>query len=267
MLRQFLPIAVLLIAAPAFALTPPEKSALAAAVTNPGRTPANVARDNYRHPAQTLAFFGVTPTQSVIEITPSGGWYTEILAPYLAAHGSYTAAGPDPKSSPGAAASVVKFNEKLAADPKLYGKVKIAEFTKTGLNTPAGTADVVLTFRNIHNMYIGGFAPAAFAAFYTALKPGGTLGIVEHRLPESMPDAMQDNSGYMKTSTVVKLAEAAGFKLAAKSEINANPKDTHDHPKGVWTLPPTYELGDTDKAKYAAIGESDRMTLRFVKPK
>jgi predicted methyltransferase len=267
MLRNIMPLAAILLAFPAAALTPAQTTALQAAITNPARTPANVARDNYRHPGQTLAFFGITPDMTVIEVTPSAGWYTEILATYLAAKGSYYAAGPDPKSGERAAAAVAKFDAKLAADPKMYGKVKVAQFTKAGLNTPPGTADAVLTFRNIHNWYMGGFAPQAFAAFYTALKPGGTLGVVEHRLPESMPDAMQDKSGYMKMSTVVKLAEAAGFKLVGQSDINANPKDTHDWPKGVWTLPPNYAEGDTDKAKYTAIGESDRMTLKFVKPK
>ena len=267
MTRSYLTLALAALIAVPVVAAPAVDPALTAAIDGPQRSAANKARDAYRHPAETLTFFGLKSDQTVIEISPSAGWYTEILAPYLAAKGIYYAAGADPKSSERAAAAVAKFNAKLATDPKAYGKVKVAEFTKTGLNTPAGTADMVLTFRNIHNMYMGGFAPQAFAAFYAALKPGGTLGVVEHQLPESMPDAMQEKSGYMKQSTVVKLAEAAGFKLVATSNINANPKDTHDYPKGVWTLPPNYAEGETDKAKYAAIGESDRMTLKFVKPK
>ena len=131
---------------------------------------------------------------------------------------------------------------------------------------PAGSADMVVTFRNVHNWSMDGFAPEAFKAFYAALKPGGVLGVEEHRLPEAMPTALQDTSGYMKVSTVRRLAEAAGFRFVAASEINANPRDTHDYPKGVWTLPPTYDQGDKDRARYTAIGESDRMTLKFVKP-
>ena len=212
-----------------------------------------------------LAFFGVKPTMTVVEISPSGGWYTEILAPYLA-KGTYYAAASNPATEGGAKA-VAKFKAKLDADPATYGKVKVSVFGKGAYDiAPAGTADMVLTFRNIHNMYIGGFAPDAFKAFYAALKPGGVLGIEEHRLPEGRDDAMQMKSGYMKVSTVKKLAADAGFKFVAASEVNANPKDTADYPDGVWTLPPTYQLGDKDRAKYAAIGESDRMTLKFVKP-
>jgi len=270
MARPFLPLAIpvlaALLAAPALAAAA-VNAPLANAVANPARTPTFVTRDQFRHPYDTLNFFGVAPDDTVIEISPSAGWYTEILAPYLAAKGTYYAAGSDPKSGENAAAAVAKFNKKLAANPAMYGKVKVTEFSKAGLNAPAGSADFVLSFRNVHNWYIGGFAPQAFAAFFAALKPGGTLGIVEHHLPESAPDAMQEKSGYMKQSTVVKLAEAAGFKLVATSKINANPKDTHDYPKGVWTLPPNYAEGDSDKAKYTAIGESDRMTLKFVKPK
>ena len=229
------------------------------------RSDANKARDAYRHPAQTLAFLGVKPTMTVVEIWPSGGWYTEILAPYLKDGGQlYGALGysTDPAKTAKLAAT---FKAKFASVPG-GDKVKLTAFGKDGYTiAPAGTADAVLTFRNVHNWYIDGFAPQAFAAFNKALKPGGILGIEEHRLPENMPDAAQKNSGYMKRSTVVKLATDAGFKLVGESNVNANPKDTHDYPKGVWTLPPNYAEGDKDRAKYAAIGESDRMTLKFVK--
>jgi predicted methyltransferase len=257
-----------LVASPALA-APAVDPGLAAAIAGPQRSEANKARDQYRHPAETLTFFGVKPTMTVVEIWPSGGWYTEILAPWLRPAGTYYAAHVNPAASDRSKDAVTKFMGKLAADPAVYGKVKVTAIGKDLYDqaAPAGSADAVLTFRNVHNWYIGGFAPEMFKAFYAMLKPGGTLGVVEHRLPESMPDSMQDKSGYMKMSTVVKLAEAAGFKLVAQSDINANPKDTHDYPKGVWTLPPNYAEGDTDRAKYAAIGESDRMTLKFVKPK
>ena len=240
--------------------------ALTAVVAGPQRSDANRARDQYRHPVETLTFFGLKPTMTVVELSPQAGWYTEILAPYLRDHGHFIAAGSDP-SSEGGAKAVAKFKAKLDADPASYRNVTVTSFAKghDAIAAP-GSADMVVTFRNIHNWYIGGFAPEAFAAFYTALKPGGVLGIEEHRLPETMPDAMQDSSGYMKVSTVKRLAAAAGFRFVAASDVNANPKDTHDYPKGVWTLPPSYDEGDHDRAKYAAIGESDRITLKFVKP-
>ncbi len=249
------------LAAPQFA-----EADLGAVLQGPQRSAENRARDVYRHPVETLTFFGLRPTMTVVEITPSGGWYTEILAPFLRDRGHYIAAGSFPGSENGAKA-VAKFKAKLDADPGSYANVTVTSFGKDHYDiAPAGSADMVVTFRNIHNFFIGGYAPEAFQAFYAALKPGGVLGIEEHRLPESAPDAMQDKSGYMKVSTVRHLAEAAGFKFVAASQVNANPKDTHDYPKGVWTLPPTYQEGDTDRARYAAIGESDRMTLKFVKP-
>ncbi len=234
--------------------------ALTAAVAAPTRTPANLARDQYRHPAETLAFFGVKPGDTVIEVQPGGGWYTEILAPYLKAKGAYILA-----QAPGKGRDTLA--EKLATDAATYGKVKW-----TGLpidDVAPGSADVILTFRNVHNFIMRGGTAAddTFASFFKALKPGGTLGVVDHRLAEGRDSALEKSSGYLKKSTVVALAEKAGFKLAGESEVNANPKDTADWEKGVWTLPPTYRNGEVDKAKYAAIGESDRMTLKFVKPK
>ena len=255
-------IAVLLIAAAAPALA---ATAYDTILGGAWRSGADKARDQYRHPAATLAFFGLKPEMTVVEIWPSGGWYTQILAPYLKDRGQLygaSAALADPAKAPRVPAS---FKAKFADVPG-GAKVRLTPFDKGHYAiAPAGSADAVLTFRNVHNWYIDGWAPQAFAAFAKALKPGGTLGIEEHRLPETMPDAMQKTSGYMKRSTVVKLAEGAGFRLVGESEVNANPKDTHDYPKGVWTLPPTFTEGDKDRAKYAAIGESDRMTLRFVK--
>lgn len=239
-----------------------ESAALRSAIAAPTRTPANAARDASRHPAETLTFFGVRPTDTVVELWPGGGWYTEILGPYLASGGALHVVPP-----------AGRYDERIRAKVTgnaIYSKVQVATFV-AGQPTAigAGTADVVLTFRNVHS-WLDGDAPiaeAVFAEAFRVLKPGGTLGVVEHRLPESADDARQLKSGYVKTSTVKRLAEAAGFKLEASSEVNANPKDTTDHPEGVWTLPPSYRLGDKDRAKYAAIGESDRMTLKFVKPR
>lgn len=239
---------------------PAVSDAIKAAVAAPSRSAKNTPRDVYRHPAETLAFFGVTPTQTVVEYSPSGGWYTEVLAPLLKDKGTLYGAQSPGKYLDG-------FKAKLAADPAVYGKVKVVEWPDSAGTIPNGSVDTVLTFRNVHNMVMGGTAEASFKAFYAILKPGGVLGIEDHRLPEDRDAAAEKTSGYLKVSTVKKLAEQAGFKLAGSSEINANPKDTADWEKGVWTLPPSLANGETDKAKYQAIGESDRMTLKFVKPK
>ncbi len=249
------------------AAAPAVPPALAAALKAANRTPANLARDRYRNPGPTLAFFGVKPTDTVVEIWPGGGWYTEILAPYLAGRGNYYAAVP-------AGRGTERFGQFVATKPDAYGKVKIATFpvlAQGGTPVPPGSADVVLTFRNVHN-WMGSesgqsIAPEAFKQIFAMLKPGGTLGVVDHRLPESADVAREKSSGYLKTSTVRRLAEQAGFRFAGASEVNANPKDTADWPDGVWTLPPTLRKGDVDRAKYLAIGESDRMTLKFVKPR
>jgi predicted methyltransferase len=241
------------------------EAAIAKAVADPRRKPENSVRDRYRHPVETLSFFGVGPDSTVVEIWPSGGWYAEILGPLLRDHGHYIAAA-QPEGKYRIATETL-----LASDPARFGRPVITSFAagKPSAIAPAGTADTVLTFRNVHNMMMtgDGAAEQAFRDFYAALKPGGVLGVVEHRLPEDKDSALEKTSGYVKKSTVMKLAEAAGFRLAGESEINANPKDTHDWPKGVWTLPPTLTNGAVDRDKYIAIGESDRMTLKFVKPK
>lgn len=232
------------------------------------RSEANRARDQYRHPKETLLFFGVRPDMTVVEITPGAGWYTEVLAPLLKDKGRYIAAHNNPQGSQGAQRQRASFLEKVG-NQEVYGRPAVTSFGRgiEGNLAAPGSADMVLTFRNVHNWMGAGFSDAAFKAFYTALKPGGVLGVVEHRLPEDRPDSEEARrSGYVKQSEVIRMAEAAGFKLVGSSEVNANPKDTADHPKGVWTLPPNFALGDTDRAKYAAIGESDRMTLKFVKP-
>ncbi|WP_346839572.1 methyltransferase [Microbulbifer sp. SAOS-129_SWC] len=233
------------------------------------REKANAARDQYRHPAQTLEFMGIRPDMSVVEIWPGGGWYTEILAPYLRDKGTFYAAHfPADTQSDYYRKSRQRFEKKLAADQADYGKVKLTEFDPAGGSeiAPAASADAVLTFRNVHNWMSSGNEENAFKQFYAALKPGGVLGVVEHRAKPGTSREDMIKSGYVSQDYLIALAEKAGFKLEKTSEINANPKDTAKHPKGVWTLPPTLALGDEDKGKYQAIGESDRMTLLFSKP-
>ena len=232
------------------------------------RTPAYKTRDSHRHPVETLNFFGIKDNMTVIEIFPGGGWYTEILAPYLKDNGSFYAANNNPDSkSEYARKSAARFKAKMDSND-VYSKVNISVLeapAKTEIAAP-GSADMVLTFRNIHNWMKGGYADDVFAAMYKALKPGGILGVVEHR---GKPDSQQDpkaRSGYVNQPHAIQLAEKAGFQFVASAEINANPKDTKDHPKGVWTLPPTLAMQDTNRDKYLAIGESDRFTLKFIKP-
>jgi predicted methyltransferase len=239
------------------ALAAPD-AGIAAAVAAPTRTPANVARDKYRHPVETLNFFGVKPGQTVVEYSPAGGWYTEILAPLLKDKGTFYAA-----QSAGRGYDALK--AKLDTDVTTYGKVKLVGWPETGI--APGSIDTLVTFRNIHNMVMNGTEEASFKAFFTMLKPGGTLGIVDHRLPEGRDTALEKKSGYLKVSTVKRLAQQAGFVFEAASEVNANPKDKADYPDGVWTLPPVLAKKDVDRETYVAIGESDRMTLRFRKPK
>lgn len=245
-------------------------AALAKAVADPRRSPENRLRDRYRHPIQTLSFFGVRPTDTVVEIWPSAGWYTEILAPYLSSGGGKLIAAALDQQMDG----ITKLK---AAHPALYGNVATAlfpAFEDPSRAVPDGTADIVLTFRNVHNWRMGArrsdrkdYSVEAFQQMFAMLKPGGTLGVVDHRLPESGDDERERKTGYMKVSTVRRLAEQAGFRFVGSSEVNANPKDTTDWPAGVWTLPPALRLGDQDRDKYLAVGESDRMTLKFVKPR
>lgn len=246
------------------------RAEIAKAVAATSRTPANTERDKYRHPAETLAFFGVKPTDTVVEIWPGGGWYTEILAPYLkAGRGTLWAAAPWPNGIKGA--QNLRFKDSVT-----YGEVAFAAFPVWNEGEPRirdNSVDVVMTFRNVHNWRMGyqrngaDYAPEAFKQMFAMLKPGGTLGIVDHRLPENADAVREQKSGYIKVSTVKKLAQDAGFVLAGESEINANAKDSANWPDGVWTLPPSLRLKDVDRAKYLAIGESDRMTLKFTKPR
>jgi predicted methyltransferase len=232
------------------------------------REPANSARDQYRHPKQTLEFFGLGPTTNLIEITPGGGWYSEILAPALKGSGHYIAAITIPRKPAGEdAQDKSALEKKFASDANEYGEATVEQFDPKAPNLGApGSADMVVTFRNVHNWVMADTAPAMFKAFFEVLKPGGVLGVTDHRAAPGADLAKIKQSGYLPEDFVIKLATDAGFKLDGKSEVNANPKDTKDYEKGVWTLPPTLELGDKDKDKYLAIGESDRMTLKFVKP-
>jgi predicted methyltransferase len=246
-------------------------AALETAIANPARPAADRARDVWRHPRQTLLFFGLRQDQRVAEISPgAGGWYTQILAPVLRDHGHLIAAVPP--VVPGNAYSergAKAFSDLLASDPARFDRVEVVEYTPgaTAAFAAPGSLDLVLTFRNVHNWMGRGQAEAAFADFYRALKPGGVLGVVEHRGNELVPQDPKAGSGYVNQAYAVRLIEAAGFRLVGVSEVNANPRDTKDYPRGVWTLPPVYTEGDKDRAKYTAIGESDRFTLKFIKPR
>jgi len=249
------------------------ESKLAKVIAGAQRTDDERARDKYRHPRETLEFFGIAESMKVVELSAGKGWYTAILAPFLNPNGALAVTGADPN---GPADSEGTKNAKdlaarLSTDPVDFSKVTVlvADWKNPGTSLgPDGSADMVLTFRNLHGWISSGVTDNVFAATFRVLKHGGVFGIEEHR---AKPDASTDpkqigENGYVPEGYVVKIVEYAGFKLAGRSEINANPKDTKDYPKGVWTLPPTLRLGDTDKDKYLAIGESDRMTLKFVKP-
>ena len=254
---------------------PASAMTLQEAVAGEWRAPEDKARDAWRHPAETLDFFGLKPGMTVVEMWPGTGWYTDILAPFLAAsNGKLYAANLQP-SDPASTEVVEAYRQKLRSRPRLYGEVEITAFGPTsGPIAPAGEADLVLTFRNIHNWMAAGIVDKAFADAFAALKPGGVFGVVEHRAEPGGVQAPAAASGYVDQAYVVRLGQEAGFILDEASEINANPRDTKDHPFGVWTLPPVArtsprgepENPDFDRSRYDAIGESDRMTLRFVKP-
>jgi predicted methyltransferase len=231
------------------------------------RRPANVARDAYRHPIEALAFFGVKDNSSVVEILPgSGGYYLEILAPFLREKGRYVAADRHDNAPAQYLADRERLLARLKAEPALYGKVVVTKFNGDVEEiAPPGSADFVITFRNLHNWIERNEIEGTLRAFHRALKPGGVLGVVDHRGRTDQSQEAQMKSGYVREDYAIAAIEKGGFRLAGKSEVNANPKDTKDHPAGVWSLPPTYRLKDQDRAKYQAIGESDRFTLRFLK--
>jgi predicted methyltransferase len=226
-----------------------------------------VARDGARHPVEELTFFGLKPDMTVVEIWPSGGYWTEILAPYLHDHGTFYAAIVPRGLSDRTAKAADAFQTKLDANKAIYGNVKVSEFGTNSSNiAPPGSADLVVTFRNFHNWVESATADQALAAFYTALKPGGILGIEDHRAPTDKPQDPKAESGYVRQDYTIEAAKKAGFEFVGSSEINANPRDTKDYPEGVWTLPPDLTLGDKDRAKYIAIGEADNFVLKFRKP-
>ena len=233
------------------------------------RTPTYVERDQFRHPKETLLFFGLDPEQSVVEVTPGFGWYAEILAPILRDSGQYyyTSYTLHDDINPYFVKVEKAFKEKMDLNPDIYSKLNWIHFDPNQPEfAPNGPVDMVLTFRNVHNWAKAGTAESMFSGFARALKPGGILGLVEHRAKPGTSLDDQIRSGYMTVDYVVQMAEAAGFRLDASSEINANPKDTTDHPGGVWNLLPNLRnIADEDKEAISAIGESDRMTLRFVK--
>jgi predicted methyltransferase len=244
--------------------------ALKAVIASTSRTPAFAARDGWRHPYETLSFFGIRPDMTVVEISPGSGWYTEILAPYLRDRGRLILAGDDPASTSAYnRGNAERMQHRLKARPEVYDRVQLTVFEpphQLRIAAP-GTVDLVLTFRNVHNWAAQGddVVRAVFGSVHDVLKPGGVCGVVEHRLPVGRVQRPRAAGGYLQTAYVTRLAESAGLVFVAASEINANPRDSADHEGGVWALPPNYANGHKDRARYAAIGESDRMTLKFIK--
>jgi predicted methyltransferase len=247
------------------AAAPPD-AALKAAVANPARSPNFVARDTARHPADELAFFGIKPGMTVVELWPGGGYWSEILGPYLAKQGTYYVAL-EPSNNTEAEQANSKWHTRMDAMKSQIGTIHETTLGAGHFDiAPPGSADLILTFRNLHNWMEGGYAEQALAACFTALKPGGILGIEEHRGRKDKPQDPKAKDGYVREDYTIALMKKAGFVPAGSSEINANPKDTKDCVDGVWTLPPTLSQGDKDRAKYIAVGEADNFVLRFRKP-
>ncbi|HKC15854.1 MAG TPA: hypothetical protein VKC11_04010 [Steroidobacteraceae bacterium] len=248
---------------PAPALDP----GLSAVVASPERSAPFVARDGARHPAEELSFFGLRPAMTVVELWPGTGYWTEILGPYLAAQGHYYVALPTPRPD-GEDQGVARWSERVEKQKARLGTIVRTRLGPPGQYeiAPPGSADLVVTFRNLHNWIEGGFSSDALAACYKALKPGGILGIEDHRGRNDQPQDPKAQSGYLRQDYVIAMVRQAGFEFVAASEINANVKDTKDWPEGVWTLPPTLTLGEKDRARYQAIGEADNFVLKFRKP-
>jgi predicted methyltransferase len=247
---------------------PDMRTAIQAAIKNPGRRPNSVERDKSRHPAETLAFFGLKPTMTVLEVSPGEGWYTELLAPALAAKGKLVATNSDPNGPEDQRATFYgqRYQAFLAKAPELFGRVDTVVVDQAAPKLDIdGKVDAVLVMREVHGMVNQGSFDAWLGEIHKALKPGGVLGIEEHRAKPDADPVESAKKGYVPEKWLTEKVEGAGFKLAGKSEVNANPKDTKDYAEGVWALPPTLRGGDADREKYVAIGESDRMTLKFVK--
>jgi predicted methyltransferase len=258
-------------ASPARAGSAAAEAAIRAAVASPARAETDRARDAQRHPVETLLFFGLEPEMRVLELWAGRGWYTETLGPVLRERGKLTVTNFDPNGPQDEYAHKMarEYAAWLAANRERIGDVAVVQVAppeQLSLGAP-GSYDLIVSFRNNHTWMNGGYHEAVYREAFRALKPGGVLGVVQHRAPAGADPAASAKRGYVPEATVIAAAEAAGFALDARSEINANPRDTKDYPKGVWTLPPSFAEGEKDRAKYAAIGESDRMTLRFVKPK
>jgi predicted methyltransferase len=260
----FFPLCVMATALSAAPATP--DPALVHAVANPERTPKYVARDAVRHPVEELTFFGLQPRMTVVEVWPGGGYWTEILAPYLKSSGRYyTAVALGEGKEEDAATAALKARVKEQKDG--YGTIIVTELGKGHYDiAPPASVDLIVTFRNLHNWMENGYADEAMKSFFTALKPGGILGIEDHRGRDDKPQDLKAKSGYVRQDYAIELARKAGFELVGSSEINANPKDTKEWPEGVWTLPPTLALGAKDREKYLAIGEGDNFVLKFRKP-
>jgi predicted methyltransferase len=245
---------------------PTGDKALASAVADPARTPKYVARDPARHPIEELTFFGVKPGMTVVELWPGGGYWTEILGPYLKASGHYYAAAAVGEG-PGEDKATSAWKDRVSAQKDHLGTIVLTELGKDHYEVaPPGSADLIVTFRNLHNWMDGGYADEALKAFFKALKPGGVLGVEDHRGRDDQPQDPKAKSGYVRQDYAIALIRKAGFEFVSASEIDANPKDTKIWPEGVWTLPPTLALGDKDREKYVAIGEADNFVLKFRKP-
>lgn len=258
-------ISVALMSSAGTAAAQTEDAALRAALTGAHRSERFIKRDAARHPYEELRFFGITPQSTVIEIWPGGGYWTEILAPYLRDHGTYYVAVEASGDAPTAVSTA--FRDKLQSNPAIYGRITLTELGSPGqVLAPDNSADLILTFRNLHNWLKQGNASEILAKFYKALKPGGILGIEDHRGQRDRTQDPKALDGYVRQDYAIALVESVGFHFVAASEINANPKDTADWPKGVWTLPPSFALGDTDRERYAAIGEADNFVLKFQRP-
>lgn len=267
----FLCVAAIVLSSTAFAGNQTFAEQVATGMQGEHRSDENKARDQYRHPAETLEFFGIEDGMTVMEIWPGGGWYTEILAPAMRDHGKLIIATWDPEVEGQPAYRYElpkKMEENFEQHPEVYDQVEFEYFSPPGSPSlgEAESLDAIVTFRNAHGWISAGQAQDIFNEFARVLKPGGILGVVQHRADEGADPLVSAKQGYVSEAAVKEIAANAGFEFLAASEINANPKDTKDHPEGVWTLPPGYALGDVDKEKYSSIGESDRMTLRFRKP-
>lgn len=271
MLAAGMVLCALVVSSFAFAET---EAAIRSALAGDHRSEAHKARDQYRHPVETLMFFGIEPDMNVLEIWPGGsGWYTEVLAPLLREEGHLRVATPGRASYSHPYGEMLKrndsrFAEKAAASPEIYDRVGVVElWAPDSVDiAPPGSLDMIVTFRNLHNWLMWDLADGMLAALHKGLKPGGILGVIDHRANPAVPLDPNARSGYVDEAFAIEVIQRAGFRLVDSADINDNPRDTKDYERGVWTLPPGFRLGDEDRDKYAAIGESDRFTLKFVKP-